>query len=68
MTDIEKRAHDFAIAVVASFNKAKTEWNLNMNLKPDFSIDELSDAYLKAYTIMEEKLSSGGIDEMRKGA
>ena len=67
MTDIEKRAHDFAIAIVESFNKAKTDWNLELNLKPDFSIDELADAYFKAYTIMKEKLSNNGeIDNIKK--
>lgn len=61
MTDIEQRAHDFAIAAVKSFQITSNEKRLKQNNNPQFNVNELIDTYLNAYNLMKDKLNKKAI-------
>ncbi len=58
MIDKETRAHDFAIAVVSSYQNMLTQSFLDAEKKPRFEIDELVTVYCNAYEEMLTELEN----------
>lgn len=57
MTDIEQRAHDFAIAAVNAYQITENTKSLRKETNPVFDEGNLIDVYKKAYFDMEAELS-----------
>ena len=57
MTDIEQRAHDFAIAAVNAYQMTENARKLRGDSALTFKEDKLIDVYKKAYFNMEAELS-----------
>lgn len=57
MNDIEKRAHDFAIAAVNAYQSTDNAKHIHNNSLPKYLLNNLIEIYCKAYDAMEAELS-----------
>ncbi len=57
MTDIEQRAHDFAIAAVNAYQAVENTKHSVNESNPRYEVRELLDIYLEAYNYLEVELS-----------
>lgn len=57
MTDIEQRAHDFAIAAVNAYQVVENTKHSVNGSKPHYEVRELLGIYLEAYDYLEVELS-----------
>ncbi len=56
MSDIEKRAHDFAIAAVSAYQDVENQKNTLNERKAQYELHTLLDVYLEAYNALEVEL------------
>ena len=56
MSDIEKRAHDFAIAAVSAYQSVENQANSMNERKSKYELNALLDIYLEAYNALEVEL------------
>lgn len=63
MDDIQKRAHDFAIAAMHCKQSAENTDAQNNNRRPKYDWHLLMDTYFEAYDAMEAELSEKHKDQ-----
>ena len=56
MNDIEKCAHDFAIAAVNAYQAVQNTKDRIQDRTPKYDVNELLDVYLKAFNALEVEL------------